>query len=375
MSINLHNYELFILDYYEEKLDAAATRELMLYLDQHPEAREAFENYEAIMLTPDHSRQFEPKSSLKKTAITAVGIMNETNYEDYCIESIENNLSTTEQANLAEFINLNPQLQKTLDTYKKTVLQPDLSIVFDRKEMLKKTLAVPLRPAPLRRLVTISISVAAALAVVLITGIMLRSVNTLEKNASFALSDNGITGAWRKHFEGLKQGHVSVVQQPDNKVPDQASLPHLTFADVSAADNKLAPEKLQIIKGGYIELSSGKEPAVSAVLTKRKEYTDLIGQRELLLSRRTKDKTSSQEEGLADYVVKGIKNAARSSTKNKEDIKDNKRLGFWDIAGFGVYTYNKITDNNLTLDKETNAAGRLISLNIEDRNSPTEEKK
>ena len=82
MSINQHNYELFILDYYEGKLDASATGELMLYLEQNPDAREAFESYEAIMLTPDLSQQFEPKSSLKKTAVVAVGELNEENYEE-----------------------------------------------------------------------------------------------------------------------------------------------------------------------------------------------------------------------------------------------------------------------------------------------------
>jgi hypothetical protein len=374
MSINQHNFELFILDYYEGKLDAAATGELMLYLEQNRDAREAFESYEAIMLTPDLSRQYEPKSSLKKTVVIAVGELNEENYEKYFMESVENNLSATQLSNLSEFVGKNPQLQKTLDNYKKTVLQPDLSLVFEGKEMLKKTLVVPLRPTPLRRMIVVSISVAAVLAVVLISGIILSNINTTDKNGSYAFSFVDISKSLRKTSAVVKQNEENDIPQSGNKVSYQTNTQNITFADMNSSNNKPALDKLQIKKGTYIEPTIGKELTASVVLLKRSEYSNLIDERELLLSRRNKESTS-QEEGLADYVVNGIKNAARSTAKNKEDIKDNKRLGFWDIAGFGVYTYNKITNNNLTLNKQTDASGRLMSFNLEDNSTLSGEKK
>jgi len=115
--------------------------------------------------------------------------------------------------------------------------------------------------------------------------------------------------------------------------------------------------------------------ASTADLSKRSEYAGIISERQQLQNRRNKEKENVETEGLANYMVKEIKNAARTTTKNQEDIKDNKKLGFWDIAGLGVYTYNKITDKNLILDKKTDASGRLMPFILEDENENTGEKK
>ncbi|MEI6851405.1 MAG: hypothetical protein WCL06_01125 [Bacteroidota bacterium] len=375
MSINQHNYELFILDHYEGKLDTDATRELMLYLDLNPEAKEAFESYETIMLTPDLRQRFEPKSSLKKTVIVAVGELNEENYEDYFIESVENNLSIKEIAKLNEFLSANPHLKKSLETYKKTILKPDLSVVFGDKDSLKKTLITPKRPTPVRRMVLVSVSIAAMLILILLSGIVVRNMNYVSKNTSFAFATVDINRHNRKTILVEKQNTGSTIPQSRNLYNNIANSKTINFADINLSTNKNTLVKVQIKKETQIETKRNNDLTANAFLSKRSEYSGLIEEKEFLLSRRNKLKNNSQDEGLANYIVKGIKNAARSTSKNKEDIADNKKIGFWDVAGFGVFAYNKITNNNLVLDKKTDANGRLMSFNIEDKNAPSEEKK
>jgi hypothetical protein len=377
MSIDQHNYELYILDYYEGKLDADAARELMLYLEQNPEAKEAFENYEAIMLEPDLSQQFEPKSSLKKTEIVEVGVVNELNYENYIIESVEQNLTPAEQANLKEFLIKNPQLQKTFDTYKKTVLKPDMSVVFNGKEMLKKSRIVPLYATPFRRMVLTTASVAAVLAVVLFSEIIIRSFNATEKRGNNLISAIDITKSTRYATNITKQIPQNNTHLTDYQPTNQLASENKTFADLTPSTKIITATKLELKKGTQFvpSYNNNNDALASVMLVKRSEYTDAVNSREQLLSRRTREAKDSQEPGLTNYLVKGIKNAARNSTKNQEQIANNERLGFWDIAGFGVYTYNKLTDKNLKVDRETDASGRLMSFNLEDENSTNSEKK
>jgi hypothetical protein len=369
MSIDLYNYELYILDYYEGTLDADATRELMLYLEQYPDAKEAFESYEAIMLEPDLSLQFEPKSSLKKTGIIEVGAINELNFENYFIESIEQNLTSAEQVNLKEFLVKNPQLQKTLYTYKKTVLKPDMSVIFNGKEMLKKSMIVPLHTTPLFRMILTTASVAALLAVVLLSGIIIRSFNATEKRGNSLLSAVDLIKANRNASNSPKQIPRNDIHPAAYQDRNPLTSENKTFAKVNSSFIIITANKLELKKSTQLEPSHNNDDLASTMLVKRSEYTDAVNSREQLLSRRTRETKDSKETGLADYLVKGIKNAARNSTKNQEQIANNERLGFWDIAGFGVYTYNKLTDNNLKLDRETDASGRLMSFNLNDENN------
>jgi hypothetical protein len=303
-----------------------------------------------------------------------VGELNEQNFEEYFIESIENNLSSAELANLDEFVSKNPHLQKTLNTYKMTVIQPDQSVVFDKKEMLKKTVVVPLYSTPMRRMIMVSISVAAIMAVILISGIIIRSFTKVDKCGVNILSM-------------VKCGHVErntnkvIAQNPGNKtykvtykVSNQTPSENKSYAAINSSARAIPLETLKIKKSYCVDPKLNNELAASVNLVKRSEYTDLMDECELILNRRNNEKSSHQEEGLADYVVTGIKSGARNATKNKDDIKDNKHLGFWDVAGFGLYAYNKITDNNLLLDKKTNASGRLMSFNIEDDKDSNEKK-
>jgi hypothetical protein len=375
MSIDQHNYELYILDYYEGKLDADASRELMLYLEQYPDAKEAFESYETIMLEPDLSQQFEPKSVLKKTGIVEVGAINELNFENYFIESIEQNLTPAEQLDLKEFLIKNPLLQKTLETYKKTVLKPDISVVFEGKELLKRSKIIALHPSPVRRMVLTTAAVAAMLAVVLISGIIIRSFNVTEKRGNSLLTAIDITTTNRNTTIATKKIPRNDIHQVAKQNTNPLTSENKTFADLTSSSKLITANKLELKKGTQIEPSHNNDALASVMLAKRSEYIDAVNSREQLLSRRTRETKNSQDPGLTDYLVKGIKNAARNSTKNQEQIANNERLGFWDIAGFGVYTYNKLTDNNLKVDRETDASGRLMSFNLEDENSTNSEKK
>jgi hypothetical protein len=134
MNINLNNYEAYFLDYHEGNLSLALVKELMEFIEKHPELREEFESFEPIILTDTEEIIYNKKETLKKTT---PGI-NAANFEEYAIESIEGILPVSLQEELNTFISKNPSYKKELELYTKTKLVPDTSIIFEDKPSLKR---------------------------------------------------------------------------------------------------------------------------------------------------------------------------------------------------------------------------------------------
>lgn len=133
MKINRNNYEAYFLDYHEGTLDAGQVAELMLFLERNPQLKEEFESFEEITLEPA-GVVFSGKEELKKGENNKIG---SGNYEEYFINSIENNLSGAEQQELQSFLQANPSLNAEYELYRKTIL-PAEKIVFTGKAALKR---------------------------------------------------------------------------------------------------------------------------------------------------------------------------------------------------------------------------------------------
>ena len=70
-SININNYEAFLLDYYEGNLNAEFTIELKRFADQHPELGIEFDAVELPKVEPLNS-DFDLKNSFPKCKILQV---------------------------------------------------------------------------------------------------------------------------------------------------------------------------------------------------------------------------------------------------------------------------------------------------------------
>ncbi|HSY77863.1 MAG TPA: hypothetical protein VK890_13440, partial [Bacteroidia bacterium] len=135
MSISQYNYEAYFLDYHEGKLDAQATRELMAFLELHPELKQEFESFENVSLNDlEETIKFENKESLKKS----ISPVNASNFDEIAVQYVEGSLNNTLTAELLTFVKQNPRYEQELAAYKLTKLAPDTSVIFEDKESLKK---------------------------------------------------------------------------------------------------------------------------------------------------------------------------------------------------------------------------------------------
>jgi|GEM_PF-1420215 hypothetical protein len=137
MKINRDNYEAYFLDYHEGQLSPEMVEEVLIFVDQNPDLRNVFEEFEAVMLVADQDIVFEKKSSLKKNHIFATSQVNALNYEEYLVGETEGLLNPEQLSSIEEFISINPQFEKDRRLYSLAHLSAEDEIVFEAKDSLK----------------------------------------------------------------------------------------------------------------------------------------------------------------------------------------------------------------------------------------------
>ena len=140
MSINLNNYEIYFIDFFDGNLTAEGENELMLFLASNPELKEEFDCFENINLEKEEL-VFSGKSSIKKIEIQTFASVTEGNYENVFIAFYEGDLNKNEKLELEQFLKLNPFLNQEFEIHDKLQLSKQ-EVVFENKSQLKKRLAI-----------------------------------------------------------------------------------------------------------------------------------------------------------------------------------------------------------------------------------------
>jgi len=134
MSINLNNYEIYFIDYFDGNLSEEVVAELMLFLERNPELKEEFESFDNIKLEQEEIL-YPAKSSITKAEIFNFGSITEDNYEDRFIANFEDDLNSDNKNDLEGFLKLNPSLAGEFEIHRKLKL-PVEEIVFKNKNQL-----------------------------------------------------------------------------------------------------------------------------------------------------------------------------------------------------------------------------------------------
>ena len=133
MKINKNNYEAYFLDYHEGNLSPEEVADLLLFVERHPELKEELEGFENFTIEDYSSITFENKSSLKKE-------ITDENREEYFIKAVENTLNTAEKTLLENYLKQHPRFLVDYNLFQKTKVEADTSIVFEKKDAMKKDL-------------------------------------------------------------------------------------------------------------------------------------------------------------------------------------------------------------------------------------------
>lgn len=133
-TINRNNYEEFFLLYVDGELDAAAQHAVENFVQQNPDLAVELEMLLHTKLAPE-SISFDNKESLLRTEGHNI---NETNYEEFFLLYIDNELSQAKRAEVEKYVLQHPKRQEEFTTLKQAVLTPEI-VSYGNKEGLYRT--------------------------------------------------------------------------------------------------------------------------------------------------------------------------------------------------------------------------------------------
>lgn len=141
MKVNRTNYEVWMIDYFDGKLNAIETAELMSFVDDNLDIKSEFETFESIALDIEIS-EFNEKEVLKKDQIVATENINETNYDEFFIAFYESDLSNSQAEEVLTFVELNPDLKNEFSFHGKLFTGANPLVYFENKDGLKRKAAI-----------------------------------------------------------------------------------------------------------------------------------------------------------------------------------------------------------------------------------------
>jgi hypothetical protein len=353
MDISRKNYESFFIDYLDGRLSPEQVVELMSFLEENPDLKTELKDFEEINVEPGKIK-FESKRSLKKAFI-----VNDSNFDDLCIASLEGDLTEEESTLFQNWLQQNPFKVREFELYKKTRLIPE-KITFDFKSTLKRRSAVRIFTPRVWGYFS-----AAASIIILITLYIFISRPDANENTVISELITDTTNIKTKSQTGPEHQTKTDIEKeiiPYDKPGD--SKQH----EIKPRSNKII-EKPVIAQDVYIGLDKSnrllKPDTIELTLNKiqRKEINPLPEKSILALLVPIKDlevvENTHDNLTLSQMAIKTFKSEILKEEKNK--INPNK-FTLWDIADAGIRGVNKIVGWEMELDKEYSEEGNLIAL-------------
>jgi hypothetical protein len=135
--ITRDNYQELFLLYVDNELSAADRSMVEDWVAANPDLREEWESLLSCRILPEEGLVFQDKQSLLRTTAT-MGDIEESNYQDYFLSYIDNQLTDKDRHMVEAFVGLFPAKRTELEQLRQTVSIPDSTIVFPDKDSLYK---------------------------------------------------------------------------------------------------------------------------------------------------------------------------------------------------------------------------------------------
>jgi hypothetical protein len=343
----IDNYEVWLIDYLDGKLNTVQVAELQLFVELHPELGSWSDLTSGFISLETEPVMYEFRDDLKRSVIHEVGIINETNFHAYFVASIDQQLSLSMQSDVEKFIRLNPDFAKDYAELQQTIFSPDLTIRFSNKNSLKHFVI----PLGARRV----LSYAASVLLLMSMFVWWMMKDNQVENLPVIVADKVVVSQPEKpetidviNFEKVDIEHFKPVSQSTNTE---------RLAIVSDKITPRSAQSLSSVKVTYLQEEDfmlfyfdGKEYLASLKTIKQNEKSSVVGL-------------------VAQNLIRKTVNAVALRTEKAEEqlsaISDKGNLSFWNIAELGVRTYNSLTDSELDLSKTTNDDGKLTGVHFQ----------
>jgi hypothetical protein len=336
MKINQDNYEQYFLDHAEGSLSPEMERELDDFLQANPDLKAILDDYDATPLLSSEIHNDELKKRLKRDIIPTQNI-NDDNAEEWMISQVEGQLNNKEEAELAEFITLNPAYAYDREKFSQTRLSADLSVTYSRKEQLKKK-------APVLPIIRLAWIIPAAAAVILLFfGIryLLKPDDLIISPAIWPVAD------------------VITPIDPSKETPDvNNQLERVARVEIQspAATSKENPS--QMSRQASFRLEPTNVVAIEIAVVNNLENIKLFVFNVPPIQPEVQKKKSLFSKVVGNMLTQakeGLSRQAKIENFNKSDFS------LWTLAQAGVNGYNSISDREIELYVHRDEEGKVTS--------------
>ncbi len=230
MKIDRHNYEEFFILYMDNELTEAERRMVDIFVSHHPDLKEELEQLLYTKLSPDTTANYNQKEDLFKQSTTTT--ITATNYEDWLLSYVDEELSADAEKKVELFVNTNPAALQLLKQLQQAKNQPETSIVFPDKEILYRSIEeeTPVKPVLMLRWWRI------AAAVIILLGLSVGLVSILNNE-----SDKPVTPL--AQIDPIKEKNSTASNTHINTPQEQATTPSLDTQYVSERNTATAYTK------------------------------------------------------------------------------------------------------------------------------------
>ncbi|MBS1596702.1 MAG: hypothetical protein JST75_00645 [Bacteroidetes bacterium] len=136
MNIDRNNYEEFFLLYADNELSAAEKQLVESFVKENADLQEEFSLLAQSKLVADNNIVFENKESLMRSSLDTSSLINHSNYEEFFLLYLDNELNEDDQKAVEKFADKYPSLWYDMMMLQKARVEPDSSIIFVGKEKL-----------------------------------------------------------------------------------------------------------------------------------------------------------------------------------------------------------------------------------------------
>ncbi len=374
--VNELNFEEFMISETEGLLSPVQMASLDEFIQLNPQFEKDRRLFALAHLPAENDIIYKAKRSLKQKAIPVGEITAET-FETFMARELENDLSSEETLQFAEFMKYNPQLDEDRQLYKHTVLEPETGIVFEGKNRLKHSVT------QVRRLVYYTLSVAASLALIMSVYFLLNRNDipvSIAKNDYVRLkTDQSI----KISAPVITSDQVAKVEQPataesNDKVytgintasPDRYSNTSGKAEQQLAVTNHLPVELIQSRAAVEITNRNFVSPEFTFIRVSRiysNQHTEFYYNLKLAEEIQYAE-LNSKDKNPGKTLLNAASEKAGSlfaMKRNNPSVEENKGFSMWTLAELGVQTLNTVTSSEMELKLTKDDEGKVIGYNLE----------
>ncbi|MCX6254347.1 MAG: hypothetical protein NTV31_07710 [Bacteroidia bacterium] len=346
MKIDRSNYEIYLIDWLDGNLSDLEVEQIKSFLDENPDLWVEFDELAMFRLKPS-VKSFPDKDNLKKTTADLSGLQ----FEYLCVAYLENDLSTDQQTELRESIDLDPEKKRTFELIQRMKLAP-VSISYKHKNQLIKK---PLEQRVIR-LSVIGLSAAAVIVLAVMTYLTIprKLSDKINNTAQNIVGDSTL----QKPTVEIVSGKV-LTEKKSALIKKQSKN---LFAGVQK-NNSVIPEsdlKMPIQNDSLVRNPGDPEIQLNKIHVSAKIYLKRESISNKLVASNSTFIIPSYDDGRSN-LGKFIAKTFREKILKEKTSKDNP-LKAYEIAEAGVAGLNTLLGWEMALDERKDENGELRSV-------------